>query len=254
MLTIRTIEVTGGETIDHTRVQQAIEMVLEGEYIGLVPRRFAWWYPEDDVLATVQQIPRVKDPVVNRVNGTTLRVTFAEYIPHALWCDHKDSDHCLFIDEVGYAFTEAPQLSGGAFPRFHTIGTTPTVGQVMLLPADLVAIEQLRSHVTEKLRLPVAYVETDMMRDVFMGIAGGGEIKASLRYTPAETLSNLETILTSNKLDNLTPGNFEYIDLRFGDKVFVNKYGAPVATSSATTTLETMTEPLIESATTTAAE
>jgi hypothetical protein len=124
----------------------------------------------------------------------------------------------------------------------------------MLLPADLVAIEQLRSHVTEKLRLPVAYVETDMMRDVFMGIAGGGEIKASLRYTPAETLSNLETILTSNKLDNLTPGNFEYIDLRFGDKVFVNKYGAPVATSSATTTLETMTEPLIESATTTAAE
>jgi hypothetical protein len=53
--------------------------------------------------------------------------------------------------------------------------------------------------------------------------------------TPAvETLSNLETILASGTFTHLKPGNFQYVDLRFGSKVFVNE--APVASSTPETT------------------
>jgi hypothetical protein len=54
-------------------------------------------------------------------------------------------------------------------------------------------------------------------------IAGGGIIKVTTRMTTAETLSNLKTILDSKEFSHLEPGNFKYIDLRYGNKVFVNE-------------------------------
>jgi hypothetical protein len=239
-LTISTVTVSGGETINHTEVRSAVDTVLAGEYIGLIPRRFAWLYPESEVLAVVASIPRVKDPQVTAVNGREIAITFTEYIPYALWCTDRTSNECLFIDESGFAFTKAPQLSGGAFPRFHTIGTTPTERTTMVPVADLRAIEVIRERISVELALPIAYVETDIMRDVFLGVAGGGEIKATLRMSSEETFENLRTVLSAEEFKDIAPGSFQYIDLRFGNKVFVNEEKPGVATSTPTTTEESV--------------
>ncbi len=237
-LTLRSVAVEGGETINHEVIQKTVEESLEGDYIGIIPRRFAWWYPQEEIVQRVASIPRVKDPIVERISGTTLGVTFSEYLPHALWCVGKGSDDCYFIDDTGYAFTKAPKLDGGAFPRFHTIGTEPAAHTQMIPTDDLRAIETLRSRTSAELALPIAYVETDIMRDVFLGVAGGGEIKATLRMSPEETFENLRTILASKQFEDITPGSFQYIDLRFGSKVFVNEEDPSVATSTATSSAE----------------
>ncbi len=239
-LTIKTVQVEGGETIDHTVVKRAVDEVLSGEYVGLVPRRFAWTYPEDEILARVGQIPRVKDPVIGRTSGTELSVTFTEYIPHALWCQGRGSEECYFIDDAGYAFTKAPKLEGGTLPRFHTIGTEARERTMMVPTDDLRAIETLREALTRELGLPIAFVETDMVRDVFLGVAGGGEIKATLRMSPEETVSNLSSILASEEFSDIKPGSFQYIDLRFGNKVFVNEE-EPGARLASTTPLSSTT-------------
>ncbi len=234
-LTISAVSVAGGETVQHSDVQSAVTTVLAGEYIGLVPRRFAWFYPEDEILRAVEAIPRVKDPILVR-EGTQLLVTFTEYVPHALWCMDRNNEECYFIDESGYAFTKAPKLSGGAFPRFHTIGTTPTHRTTMISTEDLRAIEVIRERISSELALPIAYVETDIMRDVFLGVAGGGEIKATLRMSPEETFENLRTVLSAEEFKDTAPGSFQYIDLRFGNKVFVNEEKPGLATSTASST------------------
>lgn len=241
-LTISTVTASGGETISTTEVAAAAQRLLEGEYIGLVPRRFAWWYPKEEILAAVTSVPRLKNPYINRVGGTKLQITFEEYLPYALWCESKDSDNCIFIDAAGYAFTPAPQLTGGALPRFITIGTTPVIGATMVPLSDMQAMEMLRREVSKELSLPIAYVETDIMRDVFMGVSGGGEIKASLRLTPQETFENLRSVLSAPEFADIKPGSFQYIDLRFGNKVFVNEEEGVLpgltSSSSATSTKE----------------
>ncbi len=235
-LTITTVTVEGGETIKHEQVVSTAQAVLEGQYVGLIPRRFAWSYPAEEITERISAIPRLKDPVIKRVSGTELHIQFAEYIPHALWCQGRGSEECYFIDETGYAFSKAPKLEGGAFPRFHTIGTKAAERTVMIPIDDLRAIEALREAISTNLGLPIAYVETDMVRDVFLGVAGGGEIKATLRMTPEETVSNLSSILASEAFADIAPGSFQYIDLRFGNKVFVNEEPLGVATTTGTTT------------------
>ncbi|MFM2339760.1 MAG: hypothetical protein RLZZ360_396 [Candidatus Parcubacteria bacterium] len=248
-LTITTVTVGGGETINHETVKKAVEEVLLGDYVGLVPRRFAWTYPHEEILKRVVEIPRLKDPILKRVSGTELHLNFSEYIPHALWCKGRGSDDCYFIDSTGYAFTKAPKLDGGTLPRFHTIGTDATERTMMIPTEDLRAIEVMREALREELDFPIAFVETDMVRDVFLGLAGGGEIKATLRMTPEETVSNLKSILASKEFSDIKSGSFQYIDLRFGNKVFINEEApGSRATTTATSSdsVSEMTEPANE--------
>lgn len=234
-LTLVTINVSGGETISHQLVREKAESVLAGSYLGIIPRRFAWFYPHEDVLGAVGSVERVKNPVVTRVSGTELQVAFLEYQSFALWCK-ENSDECLLIDNTGFAFARAPKLTGGAFVRYYTLGRPPVVGETIVAAPPLLTMNEFISKVSANTKFAIASVEIDSAKDVFYRISGGGEIKATLSMTADEVFSNLQAVLSAEEFANLAPGNFQYIDLRFGQKVFVNDSLLPTATSTASTT------------------
>lgn len=232
--TLTTITASGGETIDYTKVTETAAVILQGSYLGLIPRQFAWTYPEEDMYTALRAIPRLKDPVITRVSGTELQIEFDEYIPYALWCTERTEGECLLIDASGYAFGPAPKLKGGAFVRYRTLGTEPTVGKTVLPAEQLSTIADFISLVQATGTFEIAAVETDSVGDVFYIVSGGGEFKASLRDAAAVVYDNLQTILGSKEFSDIAPGNFQYIDLRFGSKVFVNEEKLQPATSTAT--------------------
>jgi len=236
-LSITTIEVSGGETINHAVVETAVQRVLEGAYLGIIPRRFAWWYPDAEVYEAVRAIPRVKDPQIERTPGTTLSVTFNEYVPYALWCTDRTDSDCLFIDETGYAFTAAPHLKGGALTRFHSLGATPKIGDRMTTLEHLKTMTDFIHIVSLNLKFEISTVEFDSADDVFYVLVDGGELRATLHDSALQVFDNLRTILASKEFTHIKPGNFQYIDLRFGNKVFVNEeLGVATSTESGTGT------------------
>lgn len=231
-LTITTVDVSGGETIDHTVVAAAVQQQLEGAYLGLIPKRFAWWYPEVAVYSTVRDVPRVKNPQVARTAGTVLTVTFDEYIPFALWCVDRTDTDCLFIDETGYAFTAAPKLTGGALVRYRSLGASPKVGNYMTSPDYLKNMTTFMQLTARNAQIEISSVEFDSADDVFYVLAGGGELRATLHDPATKVFDNLEAILASKEFAHIKPGNFQYIDLRFGSKVFVNEEKGGMASST----------------------
>lgn len=235
IFTIDQVVVSGGETISHDAIGLDVEQALSGEYFNFVPKRFAPTYPKQEILDTLTNTPRVKDPEIER-QGRALRVRLAEFEPSALWCssDAASTTPCVFLDETGYGFAQAPVLFGGAYTRFVRVGEPASVSAVY---TDMSDFEQLRS-LEQQLSAfgwPVAQIELDTARDVFAQLSQGGHLKVTLELSPAQTLDNLQTVLQAAEYQHLEPGNFAYIDLRFGNKVFVNEFGEPdteVATSS----------------------
>lgn len=229
-LTIATVEVEGGETINLEEVKTKVEQVLEGEYLGLVPRRFAWFYPESEIVSAVTATERIKNIVINRDSGTNLKVNFDEYTPQALWCKSVEQLECVYLDETGYAFGHTPQLIGGSFLRFVKTGEDPTIGTSVTNAQTLANISSLVEKLAEH-EWFVSYVEIDQVDDIFLKIVEGGELKVTAAEDPAMTVDNLLVILSSEEFKHIHPGNFQYIDLRFGNKVFVNEQ-EKTATSS----------------------
>jgi cell division septal protein FtsQ len=225
-VTINEVIVTGGETISHSAVEADVSALLTGEYARFIPRRFTWTYPENEIMAKLLEVDRVKDPALER-DGKQLLVTLAEYEPVALWCNGSTSESCIFLDQDGYGFASAPNLSGGAYTRFIRIGELASTSELFTVRLDFVLLRELVA-LLEEYGWPVATVEFDQARDVFIYLAAGGELKISLLLTPAQTIDNLQTVLGTEQYVHLEPGKFEYIDLRFGNKVFVSEFGAPV--------------------------
>ena len=222
VLTIDTVSVSGGKTIKHSLVEELAQKELEGEYFGLIPKRFAWLYPEKSIHESLRDVERIHDISINRVNGKEIKITFDEYVSRALWCESVESDNCVFLDEEGFAFAPAPKLTGGSFLRFVQIGQTPE------LQKNISAVESyndlfLLTELLAEQSWFVSHIELDTVGDAFLSLVDGGELKIALSQSPEETLDNFLTVISSEDFSHVEPGNFQYIDLRFGKKVFVNE-------------------------------
>lgn len=239
-VTINNIEVKGGVTIDKENIKNTIETELSGVYLGLIPKRFLYFYPETKIISEVSSVPRLKDLRVTR-DGKTIKVSFGEYVPEALWCSATTEDKCLFMDENGFAFALAPVLSGGSLVRYYATGKDVEEKIVPFSQGDFNATKQFIAYL-EEIGWFVERVEISDVRDVFYTISQGGELKATLDDDPFKPFDNLQTILNSKEFSHIKPGEFRYIDLRFGSRVFVNEeLLSEMATSTATGTDSTAT-------------
>lgn len=221
-LTVSTIEVSGGYTISHDEVRTKVASAMVGEYAKLIPKTFTFLLPKQAILASVSSIDKLKDPVFERQSLQSIKVTIDEYIPHALWCEEREGGHCYYVDEAGVAFSTAPPLTGSAFLRYRTLGRTPAQFDTLTDNEQLVVVAELVKEFEQQFNFPVLAVELDVVGDTFFILRGGSEIKVSKRLSAEETVSNLEAVLSAPEFQALQPGDFPYIDLRFGNKVFVS--------------------------------
>lgn len=220
-LNIDEVQVSGGETLSHGEVKNIVEKQLSGEYVRLIPKRFVWTYPEEAILQSLEEIDRIKNIKINRENQS-LSVYFEEYQPFALWCGSVDTD-CMFIDQEGFAFAKAPWLEGSSFVRYREKEREPEKRVAAFSPEFIQATKIFINSVYDQLGFNITEVEKTGMEEIIYYVVGGGEIKVSSRMSTDETLQNLGTILGSQEFSHLEPGNFRYVDLRYGNKVFVNE-------------------------------
>jgi len=122
---ITEVAVVGGYTIPHSKIEQTVRAQLEGTYFKLVPHSFRMTYPKDSILEHLSGMSRMKHVTVEIVDTQKIVVMFDEYRPASLWCGTLRYKACLFLDEFGFAFSEAPELSGSAFVRYVDATTVP---------------------------------------------------------------------------------------------------------------------------------
>lgn len=238
-LTISEVKVSGGETISHQLVKDIAWAEMQGQYLGLIPKQSAWFYPAENIKTELKRIERITNISVILINSKELQITFDEYVPFALWCNTVDSKDCLFVDESGYAFAKAPNLTGGSFLRLSKIGTETKLQTEMVSKDEFLKLIETKKLLEEKGWF-VSQIEVDKEGDAYLGLSPHSELKISSRQTPLETVDNLFTVLSTDEFSTLKPGDFNYIDLRYGNKVFVKVESdeaiSQEATSSATTT------------------
>ena len=239
-LTIASVHIQGGETISHDEIQTVIDQVFQGSYLKIIPYRFTLLYPDDALRAGVASVSRVHDVVIARSGRTSLAVTFTEYEPFALWCSDKDDTAlCYFLDATGYAFAPGPQLQGGTLARHILEGQHELEKKQAFETSAFVKTHAFLERLSYELGLRITDVLYTKDGDIQLSVNGGGGLIIRDDESYDKTFENIRSILDSKEFKHLKPGNFQYIDLRFGNKIFVNEeliLSDEVGTSTATTT------------------
>lgn len=259
---VSTVLVQGGTTISPIAVRSIVEEVLDDSYFGLVPNRFAYRVPREEIERRLREIPRLSHVRITQPYRTVLSIEFEEYQPSALWCDDKTA--CMFIDATGFAFAEAPtSLTGSLYPRVVVASSSPSYAAH--LPADVVLGDVLTLR-TAFAQYGLSLLETRYIDayDVWYVFTRGSVVKIRRKETVDVIAKRLEQLFITDEYASLPKVGFKSIDLRFGNRVYVRDNNAPddvdVETpeedsASTTTTLTTVIEPKAdEVATSTASE
>lgn len=231
--TLRDISVTGGETIVLEDVRTRLLDELNGAYFLVIPKSFSYLYPHEQMLSVLEKIPRIHNIVVERSSRTALAVSFDEYIPQALWCAaDRAVPLCYFLTKDGYAFAEAPALQGGTLVRHSIEGLQDISAGPVIDSETLSAINAFRDRAENELGFRITSLMHTKDGDIHFMINGGGMIYIAKGKDFSETFENVKSVLASKEFKHIKPGNFNYIDARFSNKIFVKEVPDTVATST----------------------
>jgi cell division septal protein FtsQ len=217
-LAINDVAVYGAKNIQSEALTASVSAGLSNNGFKLFSRRNMFLYPQSTIEKSLSsEFPRIKTVSLSRESflAQAVVVTIDERVPYARWC--KD-DRCFLTDPTGFIFAEsageAPQkayvFSGGLAPQ-EPVGQTFLRGRFYTALALLQALED------------AGYVPTgltvDSEKDFSVQLTNGPRLMLSFDMSIESVLKNIEATLSAEGLREKF-NTLEYIDLRFGNRVY----------------------------------
>ncbi len=240
---ITSVKVLGAESLSEEEVRQQVMRALEGSYAKVLSRANVWWFPARTIQSALQErFPRIRAVSLQREGLQTLRVVVRERVPRALWCGDivpsfyrlsKEPDAaeeygtCYFLDRTGYLFAKAPSFTGTPLPRFYgALRRGEVVGQQFIPENDFAALLALyRMFEARELPLQGLLVADEKTMELYL--QGGIRVIARRGAAPSDILEAVHAVLRAEDEKDIARTQIEYIDVRFGSKVYVKKRNGP---------------------------
>jgi len=236
-MTISQVEIVGSTASEETsHLEQIVKGTTEGYYGHLISKSNVFFYPRGKIIENLSKtFKQVKGVEVDLNNWSKLTITIEERKPFEMWCTSEESgasiifkDDCYFLDNQGYAFSKAPEISGDAyFKNYGNIqhASTSPIGQQFLTPELFKAISSFRESLSKRNINPdklIAKIDGDFE----FYLPDGGRILFNTSQNFNVVLENIESLLQDPDIrgsQGTLSTSLDYIDLRFGNKIFYKK-------------------------------
>lgn len=231
VLSIQRVEVSGIEKTDPDSIRAYIDERLGAGSFHYISPRNILFYPKQELEAgIISAFPRIVHASISRATplSTTINIALGERHSYAMWCalGAASTTPCYALDDSGFIFEEVASTTHGAFETSYVfegglegepIGQSFIAGRFPSLLAVLRVLQQETGLVPLRVQILPE-------QDFSVAFEQGFYIKASYGQDGGMLSRNLELILGSEALRDRR-GELEYIDLRFGNRVYYKLKG-----------------------------
>ncbi len=209
---IKRIEIMGNNKVS----TEEIRVVVLDNY----PRKILFFDSKSIFLVNLKKVdkklkerfPKIAKISLKRDFPNGLISQIEERIPIADWCYEND---CFHIDNKGIVFEKTEKETN------IKIKTSNSLEDLSLLD-KVIEEDKLQSILFIKKELKYIEIEEFLFKEKLTAkVLGGWEIYFDLDKEVKEQIFNLNTVL-KEKIPPENRGNLEYIDLRFGNRIFVS--------------------------------
>lgn len=222
---IHNVDVSGAQAISPQAIQQVVRESIAGGYGHLFAKSNIFLYPKETIATNIQKaFPTIKSLTVRSEDFQTLAVAVVERQPVALWCgdNAEASSTCSFLDDDGFAYAPAAEYSGDVYQKYYGAlvgGHLLTSEQFHSLVALVASIQKVPDIGA------VDSVVVDSGADVHLTFISGFTLLFGAADAGASVLQRFTLVRGAAPFANTPLGHFEYLDLRFGDKVYYKVKG-----------------------------
>ncbi|HTE48812.1 MAG TPA: hypothetical protein VK675_02830 [Candidatus Paceibacterota bacterium] len=236
-LNIADVEIVGNKVVDSETIKTTVKNEIYGNYLWFFPKTDIFFFPKNSIIEALNnRIPRLDGINLTVKDNKILEISVSEREAKYLWCGatpvelKSDSKpKCYFLDKNGYIFDEAPYFSGDVYFTFY--GAIDFKEDVPLglnfLPANFGKLVTLIEMLQSMKLVPVAlYLQENGDIKIFLSgksTLSGPDLIFRLDSDLSAIVENLETALTTEPLQSNFKKKYsslEYIDLRYGNKVY----------------------------------
>ena len=222
---IRDVAVTGTKTLDEQGVRERIILALAGARALIFPRSSFFLADAHEIAYGLRHdFPRIRDIAIAKKFPDKLDVTITERVFWGVFCNGRAGSStaaCVYIDSDGIAYEYALEPQGKLIISIQSDGAGDiALGAPVIDPAIMGRIRGL----AEKIPVAIgsAVVDFELHTRVpseIRAIAADGVMMIFKREDDyAATLGVLKRVLDGEIKDRRS--RLDYIDLRFGNKVF----------------------------------
>lgn len=214
-LKIKEVVVVGNERVNKDRLTALTFDLISGRRFKILPNNNLLFINEEDlstnVLDAIKEIETLKIKVSWK---GVITLTVIERLPKLVWCSEGDLD-CYLVSADGFAFAstiwgESDHLvleSERQYSLYNQVATTKEVGSYLSLQEILarvsIKLDRVRVESTQKIALKTSIGE------IFLNPSD------DLLLAVQNALLLIEEVRAKNPV-----ARFEYVDARFGNKVF----------------------------------
>lgn len=221
---VSSIDVEGAQVVQPELIRSYAETVLDDGSFHWLSRSNIFLYPRVEIEKAIpENFPRIESAHISRESflATVVKITVKERTMYGIWCDEEK--RCYEMDETGFIFSETPYTTS---TRYVFTGGIPTssdpIGQSFIkahLPGLLSLLRLLGQAGYEPRGAAVV-----SSQDFHVSLASGFMLKVSFGGDANALARNLELVLSSDTLKD-KKDQIEYIDLRFGNRVYYKLKG-----------------------------
>jgi len=225
ILALNSTNISGNSVLPTEKLKETVNTEIDGKYLWVFPKNNYLLYPRLQIKNTLlSKFPTIKKINISASLGNSLSVSVEERKPFAVWCDGLEKEECYFLDDSGFVYSEAPDFSGSAYFKYYGFINDNPVGKIYGSSESFAKINSFVNSL-KKINIMPMSLRVDEENDVFVKVSPSGEVILNLNGDLKTSFENLQSVLnsldTGIKVATSTKYKFDYIDLRFGDKVFV---------------------------------
>jgi cell division septal protein FtsQ len=245
-INIQDVIVRGNVAVSTESIRRVVNEEIAGAYAYMFPKKSIFLYPKRAIIASIAgAYARIKQIDIESDNFSSLIVSIEERKPYAIWCgvlkhnlvesvmtEEDDNEikiedtpatSCFMLDDEGFIYSHAPLGAESLYTVFEgevsgesAIGTQFIGEEEFKNIAELVSLLQGGGFKPKKVLIENA----DDFR-VYLG--SGPQIYFRRGSNFVQALTNFESVVISGEIDKNSLENIEYIDLRFGNRLYVKE-------------------------------
>lgn len=221
---IQKIELSGLETLGQEEIKIQINESFKGQYAFFLPRNsFFLFSPTSLADVLKSEFPRIKTATVEKKFPDLLKISIKERQLFGVFCNtittSTSTSPCAYIDKTGFAYETAPNSSGSLFIKIKSDAPEARAG-AKIDPQLMNEILYLGGKLKKGADLETIDYEfySKNPRELKVKTSDGFKIIFMRDSDWEKTIHALKTVLNQEIKEKRQ--RLDYIDLRFGNKVF----------------------------------
>jgi len=217
-LKIKSVSITGNSFLSEQELLSQVNSVMDEKVFGLIPKDRIFFFLDAEVTANLfEKFGRLAKVKIEKKYPSFVSIEVQERMPIAVLCE-KSGKTCFFLDETGFIFEKAPFFSAGVYLKFFDERQVELEEGRFLLPREifgrLLVFKERLENISKPLEI---YLKGDGVYEIHT--EAGWYLIIDEKDDWDAVYNNFvsfygEIMKSRNKKD------IDYIDLRFGNKVF----------------------------------